>query len=165
MLRPAKLYANELTQLIGETATNPEYKWWHGSNAVSIIEIDDTFWAKIQLVKLNKDNRIIGYYKAAFARPENYIESLSCINFNLKDKMTFAIGMKEFLCYLVNELCVPKIKWSVYVGNPMEKAYDKFCKKHGGRIIGIEDYNILINNKMYGCKYYQWLSGEWREQL
>ena len=165
MLRPAKLYVNELAKLVGETTTDPRYKWWHGSTPTSIIEVEDTFWTKIQLVKLNRENKIIGYYNAAYARPENYISNISCMNFNLKDKMAFSIGLKEFLNYLVNVVRVPKISWISYVGNPMEKAYDKLCEKHGGRIVGIEDFTTLIENKMYGSKYYQWLNKEWREKL
>lgn len=162
MLMPAKLYVKELSELLGATATNPEYKWWHGSYSKVAIEVDDNFWSCIQFVKLNSKNEIIGYFRATVARPENYIDGLSCINFNLKDKMSFALGIKEFLNYLINILNMPKIKWLVYVGNPMEKAYDKLCKNHGGKIIGIEHYGVLIGNKMHDIKHYQWLSKDIR---
>ncbi len=160
MLVPAKLYVKELTELIGMTATNPEYKWWHGSYSKATIEIDDNFWSCIQLVKLNSKKEIIGYYRASVSRPENYVDGLSCINFNLKDKMSFALGMREFLNYIINTLRMPKIKWLVYVGNPMEKSYDKLCERHGGRVIGTENYGVLISNKMHDIKHYQWLNKE-----
>ena len=161
MLVPAKLYIKELTELIGKTITKPEYKWWHSSYHKIVIEIDDNFWSKVQLVKLNKEGKIVGYYRAMFDRPENYVESMHCVNFNLKDKMTFALGLKEFLHYLIEVLNVPKIKWVMYKGNPIEKSYDKLCKLHGGKIIGDEDYAVLIGNEMIGSKTYQWLNTKW----
>ncbi len=161
MLKPAKLYVKELTDLIGSTTIDPDYRWWHGSFQVVSIEIDDNFWSKIQLVKLNKEGNVIGYYRAMYARPENYIESMHCINFNLKDKMTFALGLKEFLNYLINVLNIPKLRWIVYKGNPIEKTYDKLCIRYGGKIVGEEDYVVSIGNKMIGSKTYQWINDKW----
>lgn len=37
-----------------------------------------------------------------------------------------------------------KIEFFVIVGNPVEKMYDRFVKKHGGRITGIRKKSVKI---------------------
>ena len=48
--------------------------------------------------------------------------------------------------------------WTVIIGNPIEKSYDRIAKRLSARIIGIEKYAFLINGKYYDRKMYEWIN-------
>lgn len=49
-----------------------------------------------------------------------------------------------------------KITFSVVIGNPTEKFYDKMINRYGGRVIGIfKKDTILPDNKLYDLKFYE----------
>jgi hypothetical protein len=49
-----------------------------------------------------------------------------------------------------------KLKYSVFVGNPIENTYDRLTEKYGGRIIGISKQDDrLIDGDFYDLKSYE----------
>jgi hypothetical protein len=158
MLEPAKLHEDQLNDCIAKTVMDPYYKWYHLSYGEPVITIDDTFWNKTQLVSTH-DGVVQGYFKATWQRPENYIDSVSCINFSKENKNIFAADIRSFFKYLGYTINVSKIIWTVVIGNPIERHYDRIVKRFGARIIGIERYAFLINGKYYDRKLYEWING------
>jgi hypothetical protein len=157
MLEPAKLYEKQLNNCMTKTVLDPYYQWYHLQYPEPAVTIDDTFWNKTQLVSI-EDGVVQGYFKATWQRPENYIDSITCANFNRENKNLFATDIRRFLKYLVYDLNISKIKWSVVIGNPIEKHYDRIIRRFSGRIIGIERYAYLINGKYYDRKIYEWIN-------
>ena len=49
-----------------------------------------------------------------------------------------------------------KLNFSVVVGNPIEKSYDKLIKRYGGRIVGTrEKETTLVDGNLYDVKMYE----------
>jgi RimJ/RimL family protein N-acetyltransferase len=49
-----------------------------------------------------------------------------------------------------------KLEFSVVVGNPIEKSYDRLIYKYGGRIVGTyKKHTRLMDNKYYDEKLYE----------
>lgn len=49
-----------------------------------------------------------------------------------------------------------KLTFSVIVGNPIEKSYDKMINKYGGRVVSIySDETKLIDGEYYDVKLYE----------
>ena len=49
-----------------------------------------------------------------------------------------------------------KLTFSVVIGNPAEKSYDRLCAKYGGRILCIQkEETKLEDNKYYDVKRYE----------
>lgn len=49
-----------------------------------------------------------------------------------------------------------KIEWRMVGGNPVEKHYDKFCKKHGGRKHNMQNkYSRKQLEELYNCKIFK----------
>jgi hypothetical protein len=160
MLKPAKAYDQELQRVVADTALDERLKWWSSSYIEPVIDIDTHFYNKTQLVSVY-NNIVIGYFSASWRRPENFVYSLRCVNFHNQHKGVFAKDIQRFLDYLVNVSNTPKINWSVYIGNPIEKTYDRFCERHGGRIVGIFKSDVVINGKYYDKKVYEWINHKW----
>lgn len=160
MLAAAKLHEAELQKEIASTLLDPYYKLWRGAWANINIELETSTWAKTELVSVI-DEKVIGYFKATWDRAGGYVEGMSCVHFpESRDttKMEFAMDMRNFMKYLVYELKVPKIAWSVYRGNPVEKHYDRLIKKFGGRVMGVDRYATKIDGEWYDLKYYEWIN-------
>lgn len=46
------------------------------------------------------------------------------------------MALNEVMDKLINEYKVHRISWQMVSGNPVEKAYNRFCKKyHGNRVV------------------------------
>lgn len=161
MLVPAYTRSDELNSKFIETMLDPYYKYYHGSYTKAAIKIDDTFWNKVQLVSLDKKNNICGYFKATWSRPENYIRSVSIINFNRKNPRLFASDISKFFKYLILELKPKKINFHITIGNPAENHYDRLVNNLGGRVVGIKKYDCLINDSYYDSKQYEIINDYW----
>ena len=48
------------------------------------------------------------------------------------------------------------MSFSVVIGNPIEKRYDKFIEEYGGRVIGVREQDVrLLDGKFYDVKLYE----------
>lgn len=159
MLAPAKMYEEALQKQYCTTVLDPYYSWAHGCYPDANIDVDENFWEKIQLVSVHNDT-VIGYFVAAWSRPGNYIDALSCMHFgnHKTTNIQFAMDLRNFLKYLAYDLKVPKIAWSVFKGNPVEEHYDRLIRKFGGRIMGTDRYSSKINGEWCDRKYYEWIN-------
>lgn len=157
MLKSVKQYEDELNEKLTSSIFDKKYKWYHfGSNDCSVKNVDDCF-NYTQYVSVVNDS-IIGYFIASWERPENFVNSLSCINFDSSYPHAFAIDLIRFLKYIKNNLGAKKIIFSTVVGNPSEEYYDRLIKIAGGRVVGTFRRDVLIGNKYYDVKYYEWIN-------
>ena len=154
MLKPAKMYEKELQELKLKTFFIPKYKWCYLGYNMNL-QIYDSRWEYIQMVSVI-DNQVIGFLEACMDRPEGFVSKIFMVNFT--DNKKFFIDIKNFLEYLVYELEVLKIDFSVIVGNPTEKKYDSMIKRFGGNIIGKLKGNVLIGSKYYDQKLYEFIN-------
>lgn len=161
MLKIAKPYENEIQGLIADIALDPYYKWWTGRYIDTVKKIDEDFWANIQMVSVDTEGKVIGYFGASIARAEYYINNVSCINFyegSEGKKVIFAKDLLKFINFLVKDQKFKKINWTVFVGNPVEAKYDRLIKKYGGRIVGVFKNDALIGGEYYDSKHYEWIN-------
>ena len=157
MLYQAKAFEQALNDKIALACMDDRLKWWHGPYEELKVEIDNTAWNRIQQVSVDSSNNICGYFNAHVHHPNYSIDSLSCINFG-SNKMLFAKDLISFLKCLVYTKKFRKISWRVTIGNPVEAHYDKLVKRLGGRIVGIERYDVFINREYYDSKLYEWVN-------
>jgi hypothetical protein len=156
MLKSVKQYEDELNEKISSSMFDTKYKWYHlGFQDCSVKNVDDCF-NYTQFVSV-VDNNVIGYFIASWERPENFVNSLSCINFG-SNPHTFAVDLRRFLKHIKDSLGAQKIIFSTVVGNPSEENYDKLIMMAGGRIVGTFRRDVLIGNKYYDIKYYEWVN-------
>lgn len=161
MLLPAYTKTEELNTKIAATAMDPYYKYYHLSHAALTIPVADSFWQKVQIISVNHEKEVCGYFRATWSRPENSINTITIVNFNKNDLILFAKDTIAFFKYLMFELKPKKINFSAITNNPAIKHYDKIIKKMGGRIVGIKKYNNLINDKYYDLKIYEVINDYW----
>ena len=55
-----------------------------------------------------------------------------------------------------------KLNFTVTVGNPIEKTYDKLVNRYGGRVVGVRRMDVkLMDGKLYDVKEYEILASDY----
>lgn len=160
MLKPAVKYKDQLDNLQSEIWFNDKYKYWNSSIYYDSISIDDSTWCKHQFVSV-VNNEVIGYIEYGISRVEHNVTSINIINFS-DNKITFGKDLMRALKDIFEVYKFQKINFSVIIGNPIEKSYDRMVMKYGGRIVGMYKNDVkLIDGLYYDRKIYEILASEY----
>lgn len=153
MLKPAQLYSNELKEKFWNIVYDDKYKFFQGSY-IREIEVDRDTWNRHQFASVSKDNELIGYIKYSIDRSAYCAYSLAIINFT--ENKLFGRDILKALDDIFCKYNLRKLNFNVYIGNPIEKTYDKLIHKYGGRIVGVQKEDILLlDGKYYNKKIYE----------
>ncbi|OGO81270.1 MAG: hypothetical protein A2Y21_10715 [Clostridiales bacterium GWC2_40_7] len=64
--------------------------------------------------------------------------------------------MYKFIVDIFLKYNFRKIEFTVVAGNPIEKMFDKYVNKYGGRIVGVRKESVkLQDNLFYDSKLYE----------
>lgn len=156
MLELAYLHEGELNRIYAREITTEKYKYlnstWYNDYS---IEIKEDSWEKLQFVSIDEYNRVLGYFEARIDRAANYVDGLTVVSF-YDASYIFSKDCLQFINDLFDKYGFNKINFSVFIGNPAEKIYDKYIEKYGGRVVGIFRNNArLSDGKLYDEKYYE----------
>lgn len=148
-------YENELKDLFYNTWFDEKYKFYNNSTYYNNFKLEDTTWDKHTYVSLDQNQKVIGYISYDVDRQCNYVNCLSIINFS-DNKIIFGKDIQKVLKDIFEKFNFIKINFSVIVGNPIEKKYDKLIDYYGGRIVGVfKQHTKLIDNNLYDHKMYE----------
>lgn len=160
MLEPAIKYKDELEKLQYGIWFDDKYKYWNCDVYYDTLQIDTSTWNKHQFVSV-VNGEVIGYIAYNIARADNSAHSLSIMNFS-DNKAAFGMDLGRALKDIFEKYKFRKLNFTVVVGNPIEKSYDKMIKKYGGRIVGTYKADVkLIDGEYYDKKSYEILSDEY----
>lgn len=154
MLEVAQNHKEELERKMRETWGNEKY-WYYNSNSYFFLSsIDDNTWDRMQFASVSSAGEVIGYLGYTIDRQCRYVSGLAIINFT--DNPVFGIDVMHMVKDIFEKYQFRKINFSVILGNPIEKKYDKIAKKYGGRIVGTyKDHVMLPDGKLYDEKIYE----------
>ena len=165
MLKPAILYADQVKQKMYGIWHNEKYKfynyysYWAGYNPK-----EDT-WSANEFVSVNDNDEVIGFIQYEINRSTNSANALGIINFTDDISLTFGKDVLQVLKDIFEKYKFHKLSFSVVIGNPIEKTYDKFINKFGGRIVGIaKEHTKLVDGLYYDVKQYEILNSEYQKK-
>lgn len=152
MLKPAILYKDELLRLFSEEIYTEEYFLYVGfPYAHSLPEIDTADNYK-RFAILNSEEEVIGYLSYHIDISVDCVSSFGLYSF---DKGNPTVGKDLFteMERLVQNH--HRIEWRMVGGNPVERSYDKFCKKHNGKKFVLTDTVRDLHGKYRNCAIYE----------
>lgn len=161
MLIPAYTKTEELDERMSEIAMDQYYKFYHLAYAELSEKIDETFWQKVQLVSVDKNKKVCGYFRGTWSRPENYITTMIAVNFDRKKPMLFAKDLVNFFKFLLFELKAKKINFATAIKNPATPHYDKLVENLGGYVVGVKRNEYWINDEYHDSKMYEIINKRW----
>ena len=149
MLRYALDYEDELKRADRQSWLKPAMKWYNVGGWNKEIEVSRDDWNVIQMVSVDDDGHVRGYFHVNVFEAQSSLIDLGVVNYGAKCDPVFALDFYRFLCYLFVERGFRRLEWTVVIGNPIEKMYDRFCRKAGGRIIGVRHDAVMLMNREY----------------
>ena len=112
-------------------------------------------WSKYEFVSVDKNNNILGYIKYNINQRNQGISGLYIVNFS-NNKLIFGKDVFQAIDDIFCKYNYYKLSYGVFVGNPIERNYDKLTKKYGGRIVGIKKKDEkLLDGNYYDFKMYE----------
>lgn len=156
MLKLAYTYKDKLNIEFQKIVYKDKYKFYNSDNYWNYnLKPSEDSWNDIELVSVDEQDNVIGYFRAGISRTSDKISSLGIINF-YNTNMVFSKDLYQFLIDLFEKYNFRKIEFTVVIGNPIEKMYDKYTKKYGGSIIGVKRASTKLHDgKYYDVKYYE----------
>lgn len=163
MLDIAQKYEDQLKLLFANIAFDMRFMFMIGSSYRDVYKASDSTWTRHEFVSIH-NGEIIGYLKYSINRDSNVAYGMQIVNFTYKHNIIFAKDLKTFLNDIFKKYQFRKLKYSCYVGNPIEKSYDKMTLKYGGKIVGIQKENDkLLDGNYYDCKLYEILRKDYKK--
>ena len=154
MLEPAIKYKEQLQMIQYDSWFNDKYKYWNADPHYCEIKLNTDTWNKHQFVSVYQ-NKPIGYISYSIDRRIDAVTGFSAINFS-NHTATFGMDLGQAIKDIFEKYGFNKLNFSVVIGNPIEKTYDKMIKRYGGRVVGVyEDDVKLHDGKLYDLKIYE----------
>jgi hypothetical protein len=157
MLKPAYPYKEKLQKAYNKIVFDDFYKFYNNSQWWSHeFTLMNDSWKSLEFVSVDSNDEVIGFLKADIEHPEGYISGLGAMNLTNKANYCFSKDLDQFLKDLFVKFNFYKITFNVVVGNPIEKMYDKYIKKYGGKVVGYFKQHVMLQDgKLYDRKYYE----------
>ncbi len=158
MLKIAYAYKDKLQIVYLDNILKDKYKYYNNGNYYNydISNIAKNSWDALEFVSIDKNDNILGFLKADINRATNNILNLGVVNFSEHKSIIFSKDFYVFLIDLFIKYNFRKINFNVVIGNPIERMYDKYINKYGGRIVGIyKDETKLVDGTYCDSKVYE----------
>jgi hypothetical protein len=160
MLDLANNHLDDMNRLTKLAATDIKYKYLN-FDSYAMIEytpLKDT-WKGIHYVSINGSGEVTGYIKVSIERP---YPRAQIVIMNTKG-LVFMADLLTLVEKLFNESLFPKLTFSVLIGNPAEKIYDRFIANHGGRVVGIyKKHETNLIGEICDLKLYEILKEDFK---
>ena len=154
MLKPAILYKEEIRKQFQERYYTDDMLYETGCNENWCPEIaecpDDT---QFQFAIVDKNDKCIGYVSFKIDWYASQAYNFGLISFD-KGNIITGEALKEVMDMIINQYKIYRIEWRMVGGNPVERSYDRFCKRYNGTKYVFHDvirdkYGNYRDNIMY----------------
>jgi len=165
MLKPAFAYKEKLQQKYNEIIFRNKYMFYNCDAYWSYeFKLNSDSWNSIEMVSVDSQGNVIGFMKANVDRSAEKVSSLGVVNFHNANAV-FAKDLRQFVLDLLFKFNFRKIEWTVVIGNPAEKLYDRVIAKYGGSVTGVHRETVkLQDGKYYDMKGYEVFRSDFKIQ-
>lgn len=137
MLKPAILYRDEIYNEFLRKSYSDEMFLYMGCIATSMPEIQERNDGGVYQYAIIDNYELVGYF---CYEVDWYSSTAHCFGLmGFKKSSAIGIDIIRELRKLINDYNIRRIEWRMIGGNPVEKHYDKFCKRYNGRKLVLHD--------------------------
>ena len=140
MLKPAKLYEDELQKLYCEKWHDYNLQFYTGWRSGGEFNISEDAYNRNEFVSVDAEGNIYGYIGYAFDFYTGVADNFGILSFK-KSNALFAKDLLQVVDDIFIKYKFRLMSWRMVGDNPVEKHYQKFCKKYGGQEVArLKDY-------------------------
>lgn len=156
MLDLAIKHEEQLQKKLMDIWYKEKYKYYIADIWCQKKELAKDTWNDHQFVSIDNNGNVIGFIEYQVNRSDNSCSYLGICNFDENMMITFGLDLGQALKDIFEKFKFRKLTFSVLVGNPIEKSYDKMIRKYNGRIVGtyIQDVKCF-DGEYYDRKLYE----------
>lgn len=138
MLKPATLYKNEIQKKMVEYKYSDDMLYYTGWIGFSLPDISENSNSSTYQYAIVDNDKLIGYFTYQI---DWYVSSIGSFGLFSFDKNNRIIGIDIYreIKKIINEYKLHRMSWRMIGGNPIEKHYDRFCKRYGGKKFVLTD--------------------------
>lgn len=139
MLVPAILYKDEIIKNLKRQLYEDEMMYYSGWAGCNLPQIPDEFdGTNYKFAIIDENNKVIGYFAYSYNMHSKCLNNFGLYAF---DKNNSIIG-KDIFCairHMIKAYNPHRMEYSMIGGNPVERHYDNFCRRHNGKKIILTD--------------------------
>ena len=138
MLVPALLYKDEIYRKSIEYYYSKDYFYYNGWIGASPICVSDEADGSTYQWAIVDGDKLIGYFTYTINWLSKSADSFGLISFDKNNKI-IGIDVRRKLKEIIDKYHLHRMEWRMISGNPVERHYDKFCKKYNGNKFVLTD--------------------------
>ena len=133
MLVPAILFKDEIHKMFLKYTYSDDMSYYAGylGNYIPKISEDNDDGSLYQYAIVDND-RLIGYFSYRIRWYDSCAYNFGLFSFDRNSSIVGYSVYKE-LKKIIYDYHIHRIEWRMVGGNPVEKHYDRFCKKYNGK--------------------------------
>ena len=138
MLVPAMLHKEAILNGLKKRIYEDEMLYYSGWNGYTLPEISNEFDGCDYRFAILDGDTVVGYFCYTYDMHSKCLRNFGLYSF---DRGNSIIG-KDILYEIkriIKEYQPHRMEWRMVSGNPVEKHYDKFCKRYNGRKFVLTD--------------------------
>ena len=159
MLKAAQLYEQELNKNFWECSYDEKYKWYFINNGGGV-ELPRNSFDKVDLVCINGNGEVTGYFSYKIVWSDLRIYDLAIIGFT-NNSAGLLIDVYKWIKDLLENKHFHKITFWAVKDNPANRIYEKLIEKLNGRVVGVFMDDIMIDGEYHDCVSYEIINKEW----
>lgn len=136
MLKPAICYKEELERKFAEELYSDKFFWYAGYGSCTEPPEIKPKEGRYQWAIIGEDGHVEGYFAYSIQPEMDTVSNFGLYSFGGNGLCVVNNVLKK-MKELIKEY--RRIEWRMVGGNPIQEAYDKFCKENGGRVVCLHD--------------------------
>jgi hypothetical protein len=164
MLKPAVLYKEEIQKELAKRNYTEDMIFFTGYLGNPFERIGEDNNGDVYQYAIVEKDKLIGYFTYQVDWYSSCASRFGLFSFD-RNNTTIGLDIYSELKKLINNYHIHRIEWHMISGNPVEKHYDKFCKKYNGKKFVLTDalkdragkyhnsviYEIILHRKAQEC--------------
>lgn len=161
MLAPAVLYKDDIIKEFKKKYYTDDMMYYVGYSANIIANIaDEPDESTFQYAVVDKDLVLKGYIVYHIDWYSSCAYNFGIMSFD-KHGILMGEALNEVMNKLIDEYHLHRISWQMVSGNPVQKTYDRFCKKYNGNRVILHDVFKDTHGNYHDSYYYEIISDKY----
>ena len=165
MIKSAKMYEDEVRQLMRNTWYDLRYQYVNGGVGCTDFVAPDSIWESHMFVSVDPDtDKVIGIVGYEVDWVSKSASSFFAMSFIEGGSTLFARDLLQVVDDIFQKYHLNRMDWWCWADNPVINAYRKLCHRFGGREVGtLKERGRLLDGLLHDSVLFELMSKDYLE--